>query len=240
MKHRNLSILVIGILVIGVVWVLNEGCDVRINETEQVRIKLGWSIANVQERSMIEKQLTESVMDHQLYVLTNPIRVLYEIDESKAITFPAGRYLYIVTDALHVTGVRVSPQINGLDINSAFNLAREIEVLLQSAGLEETFVKRTSRTEAELYLSNLKRGFPIRVRLFQYALDQTNFRLEVARINADDYVVTVRISNREISRYWMAAAEYLAEYDHNNQSIAREVDLEAYLEKLTKLPWRQP
>jgi hypothetical protein len=204
------------------------------NKVEQVHIKLGNSITDIGQNSTIKQQLTKSVMDHQLYVLTEPIQVSYEIDEGKSIIFPAGRYLYIATDALHVTGVRTSPQLIGLGIDEAFELAQQVGSLLQSAGLTENLVKRTLRAEAKLYLNNLDSGLPIRVELFQYSLDQTLFKLEVARINAKDYAITIRISNRENSRYWMNAAEHIKQIDRSDQPLGRKVDIDAYLDKLNE------
>ena len=203
---------------------------------QELNIALGWSLFKVQEQSTIQESLTESVMDMNPHYLLNPIHTSYVLKNGEAITFPPGRFLYISSDALHVTAVHLSPQLIATSEQKAFDLTTQIEDQFRSAGLIETQDMRTPHEEAKQLLQNRTSGFPIRVRLYEYALDKTRFFVEIATFEPEKYAIFVRITNRELATYWVKVAARIAKDKAGpNVPIATEVDAEEYILKLKEL-----
>ena len=188
------------ILAISYVWVTAIlGCKMEDQGIRELRVALGWSLFKVQEQSNIIDTLTEQVMDMQPHYLLTPIQTSYVLEDGEDITFPPGRYLYISSDALHVTAVHLSPQLIATSDEKAFDLTMQIEDQFRAAGLREIKDMRTPHEEAKHLLQKRTFGYPTRVHIYEYALEETLFNVEIATFKPDKFVVFVRITNRELS-----------------------------------------
>ena len=222
------------------------GCDVPNEEKilenyiknldiRQLRISLGWSLSEVQKQSTIKENLTTPIDDGWAHYIVEPIQTSYVLENDTVILFPPGRFLAILSNALHVTHIKISPHLVGLSIDEAFELADKLETLFLSAGFQENPITRTSREEATIRLQDDSLGYPNRKNLYLYYLGQTKFLVEMALFDHGNYAVTVKIINNQISKYWINAVIKISDEEEDEKvGITKSIDYWEYMEKLKK------